>query len=118
LIEVVMTAGILVCGLVAVASVFSFAIRANATNRQMAVGTTLLYDKFEAFRSASVEDPIWLSPNGAEYFVIAGERYSREWVIGSAFGKTVTVIVYAESTPLTHRRSELIRATTIVSPTF
>lgn len=113
-----MTAGILVCGLVAVASVFSFAIRANATNRQMAVGTTLLYDKLEAFRGASLEDPIWLSANGDEYFVIAGERYSREWVIESGFGKSVTVIVFAESTPMTHRRSELIRATTIVSPTF
>ena len=113
-----MTAGILACGLVAAASVFSFAIRANATNRQMAVGTTLLYDKVEAFRSASLDDPIWLSTNGAEYFVIAGERYSREWEIGSGVGKTVTVIVYAESTPLTHRRSELIRASTIVSPTF
>ena len=113
-----MTSGILVCGLVAVASVFSFAIRANVTNRQMAIGTTLLYDKLEAFRSTPLEDPIWPSANGAEYFVIAGERYSREWVIGSGFGKTVTVIVYAESTPLTQRRSELIRATIIVSPTF
>src|SRR5215510_9675983 len=112
-----MTSGILVCGLVAVASVFSFAIRVNATNRQMAVGTGLLCDKLEAFRSASLEDPIWVSANGAEYFVIAGERYSREWVIGSGVEETVTVIVYAESTPLTHRRSELIRATTIVSPT-
>jgi len=113
-----MTSGILVCGLVAVASVFSFAIRVNATNRQMAVGTTLLYDKLEAFRSASLEDSIWVSAYGPEYFVIAGERYSREWVIGSGVEKTVTVIVYAESTPITHRRSELIRATTIVSPTF
>ena len=90
-----MTAGILVCGLVAVASVFSFAIWANATNRQMAVGTTLLYDKLEAFKAAFLQDPIWQSSNGAEYFVVAGERYSREWVIGSGFGKTVTVIVYA-----------------------
>ena len=113
-----MTAGILMCGLVAVASVFSFAIRANATNRQMAVGTTLLYDKVEAFRSASLEDPIWLSANGAEHLVVDGERYSREWVIESGVGKTVTVIVYSEHTALTRRRSELIRATTIVSPTF
>jgi hypothetical protein len=118
LIEVVMTAGILICGLVAVASVFSFAIRANASNRQMAVGTTLLYDKVEAFRSASLEDPIWLSANGAEHFVVDGQRYSREWVIESGVGKTVTVIVYSEHTALTRRRSELIRATTIVSPTF
>lgn len=113
-----MTAGILVSGLVAVASVFSFAIRVNVTNRQMAVGTTLLYDKVEAIRSASLADPIWMSANGSEYFVIAGERYSREWAIGSGSPRTVTVTVYAESTSLTRRRSELIRATTIVSPTF
>jgi len=113
-----MTAGILVCGLVAVASVFSFAVRANTANRQMAVATTLLYDKVEAFRSAPLSDALWTNSNGTEYLVVAGERYSREWAIGSGRSKAVTVIVYAESNALTRRRSELIRATTIVSPSF
>lgn len=113
-----MTAGILVCGLVAVASVFSFVIRANASNRQMTVATTLLYDKVEAFRSASFDDPIWTSPNGTEHFVVSGDRYTRYWVIDSGSPRTVTVIVYAESNALTRHRSELIRVITVVGPTF
>jgi hypothetical protein len=113
-----MTAGILVCGLVAVASVFSFAVRANTSNRQMAVATTLLYDKVEAFRSTPLSDALWTNSNGTEYLVVAGERYSRQWTIGSGSSKAVTVIVYAESNALTRRRMELIRATTIVSPSF
>jgi hypothetical protein len=113
-----MTAGILVCGLVAVASVFSFAIRANATNRQMAVATTLLYDKIEAFRAASFADPIWTTAEGTEYLVIAGERYCRQWTIEGSSERTVTVIISADSNALTRRRSELVRATTLMSPTF
>jgi len=113
-----MTAGILVCGLVAVASVFSFAVRANTANRQMAIATTLLYDKVEAFRSASFSDPLWANSSGTDHLVIVGERYSREWTVGTGNARTVTVIVYAESNALTRRRSELIRTTTIVSPSF
>jgi len=113
-----MTAGILVCGLVAVASVFSFAVRSNTANRQMAVATTLLYDKVEAFRAAPFGDPLWANVNGTEYLVIAGERYSREWAVGGGNSRTVTVIVYAESNAVTRRRSELIRATTVVSQSF
>ena len=47
LIEVLIAAGVLACGLVAVTALFSFVIRTNAGNRQMAVATTLLYDKME-----------------------------------------------------------------------
>ena len=118
LIEVLMTAGILVCGLVAVASVFSFAIRANATNRQIAAATALLSDKMEEFRSSSLTDPIWTNTAGSEALVIAGERYTQTWRIGTNTPRTVTVIIYVQSHALTRRQTELIRATTFVSPTF
>jgi Tfp pilus assembly protein PilV len=118
LIEVAMTAGILLCGLVAVASVFSFAVRTNIANRQVAVATTLLSDKMEEFRSAPFTDPVWMNAIGSETLVIAGERYVRAWQIKSGTPRTVTVIIYTQSQALTRRQSELIRATTLVSPNF
>lgn len=110
--------GILLCGLVAVGSIFSFAIRANGMNRQMAVGTSLVYDKLEEFRSASFSDAIWATRTGSETLVIAGEQYIRAWQISASVPRTVTVSVYAQSNLLTRRQSELIRATTLFSPTF
>jgi Tfp pilus assembly protein PilV len=118
LIESLIAAAVLVCGLVAVASIFSFAIRSNGTNRQMAIGTTLLYDKMEQFKSASFTDPVWTIPTGSETLLVGGERYVRTWRIGGDVPRTVTVIVEAEKNALTRRRTELIRATTLLSPTF
>jgi len=113
-----MAAGILVCGLVAVASVFSFVIRANGANRQMAVATSLLHDKMEEFRSLPFTDAIWTKSTGSDTIVVAGERYTRVWQAGSGIPRSLTVIVYAQNQALTRRTSELIRATTLVSPTF
>ena len=118
LIEILISAGILVCGLVAVASVFSFAIRTNGTNRQMAIATSLLYDKMEEFQSSGFTDAIWTTPTGSETLVVSRERYGRVWRIDSGTPRRVTVIVYAQSQLLTGRTTELIRATTLVSPTF
>jgi prepilin-type N-terminal cleavage/methylation domain-containing protein len=117
LIETLMAAAILACGLVAVASIFSFAIRANMNNKQMSVATALLYDKMEEFKSASFSDPIWASA-GSDDITQGGSRYIRVWQIGAGVPRSVTVIVYAQSNPLMHRQTELIRATTLVSPTF
>ena len=113
-----MTAGILVCGLVAVASVFSFAIRTNAANRQMAIATTLLYNRMEEFRSSSFTDPLWTNAFGTETLIIGGERYTRVSEISIGMPRSVTVKIYAESNALMQRRTELIRATTLISPTF
>ena len=102
----------------AVASVFSFAIQTNNLNRQLAVATTLLYDKMEEFRSASFTDSIWMNAAGSESVVVAGEPYIRVWRIGADTPRSLTVIVYAQRSALTRRQTELIRATTLVSPTF
>jgi Tfp pilus assembly protein PilV len=118
LIEVVMTAGILACGLLAIASVFSFAVRTNVDNRQMAVATTLLYDRMEAFRSADSANPIWEDRDGSETTVVAGERYILVWSISNDPMRTVTVTVYAESDAARRRQAELVRATTIITSTF
>lgn len=99
-----MTAGIVACGLVAVASIFSFAIRANISNRQMSVATALLYDKMEELKSASI------LADGSDEVMLDG-RYVRVWRVSATVPRSVTVIVYAQQT-------ELIRATTLISPTF
>ena len=95
---------------------FSFAVRANIMNRQMAVATALLYDKMEQFKAASLDDPLWKNNDGFEY-VTQEAAYMRVWHVNSAIPRSVTVIVYAENA-LTRRQIELIRATTIVSDTF
>ena len=118
LIEVLIAAGILVCGLVAVTSVFSFVIRSNNANRQMAVASSLLSDKMEEFRSTAFTDAIWTKTTGSEILVVGGERYTRVWQVGSGVPRTVTVIVYVQSHALTRRSIEVIRATTLFSPTF
>ena len=111
LIEALITATIVACGLVAVAAIFSFAIRANIGNRQMAVATALAYDKMEELK--------WTpSPlDGADQVTLA-DRYFRTWHIGPTPPHVVTVTVYAMSSPLTHRQMELIKVTTLISRVF
>ena len=117
LIEALITATIVALGLVAVASIFSFAVRANISNRQMAVATALLYEKMEEFESASLDEPIWTNGDGMDQIDRDGV-YVRVWRIGSMTPRAVTVIVYARNGGLSNRQVELVRATTLVSPSF
>ena len=116
LIEVLVTAAVVTCGLVAVASMFSFAVRANIADRQMAMATALLYDKMEEFRSTSFDQPLWKNGDGFDY-VVKETTYMRVWQVSPGVPRNVTVIVYVEGA-LTRRPTELIRATTVVSDTF
>jgi Tfp pilus assembly protein PilV len=111
LIEALVTAAIIVCGLVAVASTFSFAIRANISNRQMSVATALLYDKMEELKWAS-------QPADGSDMVNQDGTYLRLWQVSTAVPRSITVIILVQSNPLTHREAELIRAATLTSPEF
>jgi hypothetical protein len=71
----------------------------------------------EEFRSASFSAPIWMNGDGSDRIALDG-TYIRVWQIGKTLPRSVTVIVYIESNPLTGRQTELIRATTLVSPVF
>jgi hypothetical protein len=84
----------------------------------MAVSTSLLYDKMEEFRATTLTAAIWTNPSGSETLVVSGERYIRAWRVGAGSPRSVTVIVYVQSHLLTRRTTELVRATTLVSPTF
>ena len=108
------TSAVVACGLVAVASMFSLAVRVDMNNRQAAVAATLLYDKMEQFRSTPLDDPLWA--DGTDE-VAYDTKYVRVWQVGSGAVRTVTIAIYAEN-PLTHRQSELIRATTLVASMF
>ena len=116
LIEVLITSFIATCGLVAVATTFSFAIRANVNNRQMAVATALLYDKMEQFKLAPLDSPLWTNGDDSDN-VIQETTFTRIWEINPATPQSVSIVVYAES-PLWHRLTELIRATVNVANTF
>jgi prepilin-type N-terminal cleavage/methylation domain-containing protein len=116
LIEVLITSFIAACGLVAVATMFSFAIRANVNNRQMAVATALLYDKMEQFKSTPLQKPLWINGDDSDN-VVQDTTFTRVWEINPDIPHTVSITVYAES-PLSHRLTELIRATGIVARTF
>jgi prepilin-type N-terminal cleavage/methylation domain-containing protein len=111
LIESLITAAIVAGGLVALATIFSVAIRANIGNRQMAVATALLYDKMEELKWAP-------SVSSGTDSVTLDDKYIRTWQIASGDPQTVTVTVYAVSSPLTHRQTELVQATLLLSPEF
>jgi prepilin-type N-terminal cleavage/methylation domain-containing protein len=116
LIEVLITSFIATCGLVAVATMFSFAVSANMSNRQMAIATALLYDKMEQFKSAPLDSALWNNGDDSDD-VIQDSTFTRVWEINPAIPHSVSIVVYAES-PLTHRLTELIRATAVVTNTF
>jgi Tfp pilus assembly protein PilV len=116
LIEVLITSFIATCGLVAVATMFSFAISANLNNRQMSVATALLYDKMEEFKSTPLDSPLWLNGDGSDD-IVQGAAFTRVWEVNPVIPYSVSIIVYAQS-PLTHSFTELIRATASVTSTF
>jgi len=116
LIELLITCLVATCGLVVVASMFSFSIRANASTRQMAVATALLNDKMEQFKSAPLDSALWQDGDGSED-VVQDWTFTRAWKINRTIPYTVTISVYAEGA-LTSRQIELIRATTAVTNSF
>jgi len=82
----------------------------------MAVANALLYDKMEEFKSSPLDSPLWADGDGSDD-VVQDMTFTRVWEINQAAPYSVSIIVYAES-PLTHRLTELIRATVSVANTF
>jgi prepilin-type N-terminal cleavage/methylation domain-containing protein len=111
LIESLITAAIVAGGLVALAAIFSVAIRANINNRQMAVATALVYDKMEELKSAP-------SISSGSDRVTLDDQYIRTWQTAAGDPQLVTVTVYAVNNPLTRRQTELVEATVLLSPAF
>jgi prepilin-type N-terminal cleavage/methylation domain-containing protein len=89
LIEVLIAAGILACSLVGVAALFSYAIRANTHNRQMAAATALACDKMEELRALPFNSSLWTA--GSETIVVNSGRFTRSWQFSPDVPRAVTV---------------------------
>jgi Tfp pilus assembly protein PilV len=140
LIEILISTGILLTGIVAVASVFAYTVTANLDTQQRTTAQAILYDKVETFRSTSITDSIW-SPGGSltpqspingylDYVAITTSGiittsttnshlpFMRIWEISGNDPRMVTVIAYAQRAGVTRRRPELVRATVVVGSRF
>jgi Tfp pilus assembly protein PilV len=140
LIEILISTGILLTGIVAVASVFAYTATANLDNQQRTIANTMLSEKIETFRATPLTSSIWtaggsLTPDSKahgyfDYLGITtdGTRvasdtdpwlpYLRIWQVSGVDPRIVTVIVYAQRAGVTRRRLELIRATAVVGSRF
>ena len=97
LIETLITTAVLVSGLVAVASLFSYTVRTTLNNQERTTATLLLVDKMEELKSSRI------TSGGSDDI----NTFKRVWQVESTSPPKVTVIVYSG-------RRELIRATTMV----
>ena len=140
LIEILITTAILMTGLVAVVSIFAYSASTNLHNQQRTAAAALLYDKMEQLRTMPIANTACaaggnLNPESPaigyfDYVSIAATAtlissttdrslpYMRVWQIADCDPRLLTVVVYARNAGLTRRRSELIRATTLVSTSF
>ena len=117
-VETLITSVVLLMGLVAVATMFSYSIGAHYMTRQRTTGITLLYEKMEEFRSSHLDDALWNTIDGFDYVTLDGAGYRRVWHVSLSSPRSVTIIVYVERSGLTGRRTELIRATAMATRTF
>jgi Tfp pilus assembly protein PilV len=117
IIETVTATAVLVFGLVGVASLLSYGVRANLDNRQRTTAILLIQQKLEEFRSKSWDDPA-LAPGANEEIVgpLHGQSYVLSWELTGSNLRTVSVIVYRERPGGV--RIELARATTTIAASF
>lgn len=140
LIETLITTAVLVTGLVAVATIFSYSAGANITTQQRTTATVLLYEKMEHFKSAPLTEGIWIAggslnsgiPTSGYYDYATIDSaggvststtdsslpYLRVWQIGETAPRTITIAVSARKAGLTGRPMELVRATTMKGTSF
>ncbi len=118
LLETLITTGVLVFGLAAMALIFSYAVRANINTRQRTAATLLLYEKLEELKFTRATDSSLSPGEYLDYPTIAETPYLRTWSISDTTPKSITVVVSAGRAGLTGRPMELIRAATLVTSTF
>lgn len=111
LIETLISAFILTVGILAAVTLFSYSSSTNLHNRQRTAAAVLLYDKMEEFKSSP------LPGSGSDIVTLNGTAYLRVWEITDSTPRAVTVVIYADAGN-THRRTELIRASTMIGKSF
>ena len=110
LIETLITTGVLVFGLSALALMFTYTARVNIDTRQRTTAALLLNEKLEEFRFTPLTDEIWRPGSYADYPVVADTSYIREWEITGTLPRSITMYVLKTKT-----RAELARAATEAS---
>ena len=111
LIETLIASVILVSGVVAVASIFSFTTGINLLNRQRTTATMILYDKMEQIQSTGSPAGGSLDPMNpiADFSDNPGGTFLRVWRVEDSGTPFVTIAVFSSigsAPPL-----ELARAT-------
>src|SRR5206468_1229391 len=86
------TTGILVFGLSALALMFTYTARVNIETRQRSTAAFLLNDKLEELKSAPLTDAIWRPGSYVDY-PIADTSYVRAWVITGTIPRNVTLSI-------------------------
>jgi len=97
LIETLVASVILVSGVVAVASIFSFTTGANLRNRQGTTATMLLYDKMEQLRTMGSPAGGSLDPANPtlDFSDNPGGSFLRVWQVQDSGIPSITVAVFA-----------------------
>lgn len=111
LIETLVASVILVSGVVAVASIFSFTTGANLRNQQRTTATMLLYDKMEQLRAEGAPVGGSLDPLNpiANFSDNPGIDLLRVWQVQDSGTPSISVAVFASIGPTPPL--ELARAT-------
>src|SRR5262245_12960274 len=140
LVETLIATAVLVTGLVAVAQLFPYSIRSNASSRQTTTATMIMDDKLEALRALPLADTA-LNAGGSlnpaspatgyyDYVTVASNgtvtvsasssptAYLRLWQVSGTNPKTITVVVYAVRNGISRTRLEATRSSTLVTDTF
>ena len=110
LLETMITTGILVFGLSALALMFTYTARVNIETRQRTTAAFLLNDKIEEIKSAPLTSDIWRPGSYVDY-PVADTSYVRAWDISNTIPRNVTLSI---STP--RRKTKLLEAAIAASP--
>jgi prepilin-type N-terminal cleavage/methylation domain-containing protein len=122
LIETMIATAILVVASTAVASLFVSSLQTSLNNEDRTTAGLLLSDKLEQFAVIPFTDARWVAGSYSEYVSIGADgraaisadptvKYLRAWTISGTSTRSLTVIIYTNHSPISGRRTELIRAT-------
>lgn len=125
LIEALITTVILVTGLTAVASAFSYSSLSNLRIRQQTAAVALVSTKMEALKVAPkliqgrYSEYFYIGPDGAVMAVDSvNAPYRQTWEINAEVPSRTTVIIYGRQSGRKTTYVELARATTVIGTRF
>ena len=110
LLETLISTGVLVFGLSALALMFTYTARVNIETRQRTTAAFLLNDKLEEFKSAPLTNAIWRPGSYVDY-PVADTSYVRTWEISNTIPRNLTLSISTVRT-----KTKLLEAAIAASP--